>query len=83
MLRHSLLSTVITKESDEKGLVCNISPFPVLVKDIMNGYDWNECFNEWLRFYDYENSSVHRMLEFAGEGGGEWGEGKTIILLIA
>lgn len=81
MLRHSLLSTVITKKSDEKGLVCNISPFPVLVKDIMNGYDWNECSNEWLRFYDYENSSVHQMLEFAGEG--KWGEGKTIILLIA
>ena len=50
----------------------------------MNGYDWNECCNEWLRFYDYENSSVHRMLEFAGEGGGgKYGEGKTIVLLIA
>ena len=43
----------------------------------MNGYDWNECCNEWLRFYDYENSSVHRMLEFAGGGGrGSGGKGK-------
>ena len=38
--------------------------------------------NVAMNGYDYENSSVHRMLEFAGGGGGG-GKGKTIILLIA